>query len=70
MVSRYQSRQKFANKADWEGGILDFILGYGVDLEDLPEDDQELREAVSDILAIEPAVERLRQMLPEPNDDY
>lgn len=68
-MSLYQNRQEIANKADWEGGLFDFIFGYGLHIDELPEDDIELREALAEVLAIEPALERLKNLLPEPNEE-
>lgn len=40
----YTTRADVFGKVDWEGGI-DEVQRYGLSLEDLPEDDHELREA-------------------------
>jgi hypothetical protein len=63
-VSRYESRQELANKADYEGGILDMLFGYGLSVGDVPEGDLELREAIAECLKARPAVERLEALLP------
>lgn len=68
-MSKYQNRQEVADKADWEGGLLDFIFGYGLHLDELPEGDVELRNAVADVLAVGPALERLKALLPEPDGE-
>lgn len=65
----YANRQELADKADYEGGILDLVFGYGVGLDDIPEDDTELREALADVLAAKPAIARLEALLPEPGGD-
>jgi hypothetical protein len=65
-VSRYENRQEIADKADWEGGLLDFIFGYGLEVADCPEGDDELREAVAEVLKLKPAIDRLEKLLPEP----
>lgn len=46
----YATRQEFAAKVNWEGGLEEFFLGYGCSLEDLPVDDAELREKVAAVL--------------------
>ena len=68
-MRKYENRQEFADKADYEGGLLEFVFGYGVDVEDLPEDDTELREALAEVLKVKPAIERLEALLPEPDYD-
>lgn len=65
-MSRYENRQDIADKADGEGGMLDFIFGYGLTLDDLPEGDEELRTAVAAVLAVGPAIDHLESLLPEP----
>lgn len=40
----YDNREELAGKIDWEGGLED-ALDYGIKLDDLPEDDTELRTA-------------------------
>ncbi len=67
--SRYESRQDLANKADYEGGILEMLFGYGLSVDDVPEDDQELRDAIAACLTIKPALDHLESLLPEPGDD-
>lgn len=69
-MSRYESRQEIADKADWEGGTLDFVFGYGLSVEELPEDDQELRDALAELLAMRPAIEKFKSLLPEPGEEY
>lgn len=58
-MSRYESRQELANKSDYEGGILEMLFGYGLSVEDVPEDDQELRDAITACLTIKPALDHL-----------
>jgi hypothetical protein len=62
-VATYANRHELFCKADYEGGILELIFGYGLSLDDLPENDPELRQAVADVLAAGPAIERLEWML-------
>lgn len=69
LMARYENRQELANKIDYEGGLLGFIFGYGIKLDDLPEDDQELRDAVAEVLKAKPSIERLEALLPEPGDE-
>lgn len=64
-MSRYADRQELAEKIVWEGGLLEFIFGYGVSLTDLPEGDHELRQAFAAVLAVEPAIVQLESLLPE-----
>lgn len=68
-MARYDTRQEVADKADYEGGVLGFVFGYGLSVDDLPEADLELREALRDLLACKPAIERFERLLPEPGGD-
>lgn len=68
-MSRYESRQEVADKADWEGGVLDFVFGYGLFVDELPEDDQELRDALTELLAMRPVIEKFKSLLPEPGEE-
>lgn len=36
-MSKYPSREDLAEKADWEGGILELVFGYGMSQEELPD---------------------------------
>ncbi|WP_195167154.1 hypothetical protein [Mycobacteroides abscessus] len=40
--------QEFYAKVEWEGGISDAILGYGLDENDLDDSDPELKAAVKE----------------------
>lgn len=68
-MSRYDSRQEIADKADYEGGLLEFIFGYGLEVDDLPEDDTVLRSALEAVLEMRPRIEALERLLPEPYQD-
>lgn len=72
-MARYENRQELANKIDHEGGIYDMLIGYGLTIEDLPEDDKALIAALSQVKILQPgfegAVERLKRLLPEPGED-
>lgn len=68
-MTRYDTRQEIADKADYEGGVLDFVFGYGLSVDDLPEADLELREALRDLLACKPAIDRFEALLPEPGGE-
>lgn len=68
-MSYYRNRQDIANKADYEGGVLELVFGYGLFVEELPEDDIELREALEDLLKMRPVIERFNALLPEPGYD-
>lgn len=37
-MSKYVSSSDLKQKADWEGGILELIFGYGLSAKDLPDD--------------------------------
>jgi hypothetical protein len=36
-MSKYQTREELEDKAEWEGGPLEFIFGYGLSPDELPE---------------------------------
>ena len=56
----YSDRQDLIDRIEWEGGIEDFFLHYGVKLEHLPPEDTELQDAVEKaLIAMEPFVEAL-----------
>lgn len=67
---RYEDREEVSQKADYEGGALDFITGYGLSVDDLSEDDGELREALEAFLNAwsyaEVALDGFKDLLPEP----
>ena len=69
-MSTYESRQELADKAAWEGGLLELITGYGLSVDDLPEDDYLLRATVFAVLQkwneMKHYYEELQAMLPEP----
>jgi hypothetical protein len=60
-VSKYQTRQEFAEHCDWEGGLLETVFGYGVDPASLP--DGELADAIRELLKVEPLIRRIEKML-------
>lgn len=37
-MSKYESREELAGKVDWEGGVEEAIIGYGITSAELPED--------------------------------
>ena len=59
--------QEFANKCDWEGGLLDTVFGYGLGPEDV--EDENLAELLRQLKAVEPIVEAINAMLPEPGGE-
>ncbi len=65
-MTLYESRQELADKADYEGGIVDMLFGYGLEPDDVPEDDVELRLAIAEALKAEPWIEKINAMLPSP----
>jgi hypothetical protein len=67
--ARYPTRQALANKAEWEGGVLDMLFGYGLKPEDVPADDPELREAIAEALKAGVWIAKIERLLPEPGED-
>lgn len=64
----FETRDALAGKISWEGG-LEEALHYGINLEDLPADDKELRDAWEPMevawKAYEAAAEKVRDLLPD-----
>jgi hypothetical protein len=60
----YMTREELADKVDWEGGVVDAINGYGLDVSVLPDDAPESIkadwQAIGDMRA---AVERISDWL-------
>ena len=68
-MTKYESMQELANKADWEGGIDELIFGYGLTLDELPDDaSDEVRQLVGKLLGVKDALWRLQELMPEPSD--
>ena len=61
------TRAEFAEWADNEGGIVELVLGHGIDLDsDLPDNDEEFRSAILDLINIAgPVIERANSLLPD-----
>lgn len=68
-MSKYENRQEIANKLDYEGGIYEFVFGYGLDVYDLPQDDTELIRALQAVLDTKHLWAHLESLLPEPRDE-
>lgn len=63
-VSYAYTNSDFFSKADYEGGVLEMIFGYGVRPEDI--EPGPVRDLVEKILEIEPLVKQLRSL----EDEY
>jgi hypothetical protein len=51
---QYRDMEHFANKMDNEGGFYEFVTGYGVRIEDLPDDcPEEVRSAIVALLQLD-----------------
>lgn len=70
------TRQELANKIDYEGGLFNMLIGYGLDEADLPEDDEELRAVFRRLMPVAEMfgmlVDEFSALLPHPGDgnDY
>lgn len=63
-MGRGYTPKEFYSKVEWEGGISDAILGYGLDENDLDDSDPELKAAVKEFReAAEGPHERLSGLL-------
>lgn len=49
MSDRFESRKALAAKIEWEGGSLADALDYGIRVADMPEGDEELTAAWTDL---------------------
>lgn len=66
----YATPQELAGKVDWEGGVTEAILGYGIKSEDLPEaTPAEIVEAWKRVEAVGPDVDKIQNWLPEPGEE-
>ncbi len=59
----YRTRQEFADKVDSEGGLAEFLFGYGMNPNDAPDD--EVRALVKEILKAQDAFDELVGILEE-----
>ena len=54
-MSKYDDREELAAKVEWEGGVSETILGYGITVEDLPDETPaEVRAAWARMEAVSP----------------
>lgn len=68
---KYENSAELGWKADNEGGALELIFGYGLDIEDLPDDmPTHIRAYIRQILTVAPAVEAVEQYLDKAVSDY
>lgn len=68
-MSKYDDAEQLGNKMSWEGGAGEFIFGYGIKMEDLPDDLPEpVREAFATLL--QPAIVNAMDVLDEWGSEY
>lgn len=48
---------------EWEGGLCEAVFGYGLSDSDLDDSDPELKEAIREMKAMEPVIDRAREAL-------
>lgn len=69
----YKNRSQLAAKIDWEGGLVEMLLSYGLSEEDLPPNDQELREVFRRLKPVAEMFENLcdefAYLLPDIDDE-
>lgn len=63
----YESWEELATKADYEGGILELIFGYGLSAEELPEQESVLAKLVLLFISLQGEFRSLSHLLPEPS---
>jgi hypothetical protein len=69
-VSRYNSSHDMAAKMDSEGGLSEFIFGYGLNPEDIPDDMPEvMRDKLHALRNLSHAYDSLQSWLYERMDD-
>lgn len=65
-MSRFESPGDLAAKVEWEGGLTEAILGYGIKSEELPEGTpEEVVEAWKRVEAVKPDLAVIENWLPE-----
>lgn len=67
-MTEYMTPQEFADKADYEGGLLDGIFGYGLSHQNIdPDEHPELHSALRNLREVAlPAIRAVENLLPEP----
>ena len=69
--SRYEHSADLGWKADSEGGVAELIFGYGLRMEDLPNDmPPEIRRKIRQLIAVEPVLEDVRKYLEKAVNEY
>jgi hypothetical protein len=68
---RYEHSADMGWKADSEGGVAELIWGYGLRMEDLPNDmPPPIRAKIRELLAVTPALEEVRRYLENAVNEY
>ena len=50
-MAKYESWEDLATKMSWEGGLMEFLTGYGFNLDDMPDDiDPDIATALTNII--------------------
>lgn len=63
-MSRYDSAADLAAKVDWEGGIEEAILNYGIPVDDLPDEvPNNIREAWGRVRAMDHDIRLIERYL-------
>lgn len=61
---------EFYQKCDYEGGLLEAVFGYGLTADDLDDSDPGLKQAIRELAAIAPLVDRAKDLLYAHEDDW
>ncbi len=72
MTQHLYTPQEFADKCDWEGGLLETVFGYGLGPDDIDlnsPDGPALASLLAKLLAVSPIVDQILALLPEPGGD-
>lgn len=71
MSTRYEHSAELGWKADSEGGIAELIFGYGLSMDDLPNDmPPHIRAFIRQLNAVKPSLDEVRRYLEKATQDY
>jgi hypothetical protein len=70
-MSRYEHSAALGWKADCEGGIAELIFGYGLSMEDLPNDmPPHIRAFIRQLIAVKPSLREVQKYLEKAVSEY
>lgn len=70
-VNRYEHSAELGWKADTEGGVAELIFGYGLNMEDLPNDmPGHIRAFIRQLIAVKPSLDEVQRYLNKATEEY